>query len=93
MKPDNPIRQAIRESLAALAEKLDEFEQTTHGHIPVGAPIESVGRDLVDAFNDPRPYTTSNLAQSIRALLAEGGSPQLGRAIGVTPAVLKADFQ
>lgn len=92
MSAENPVRQAIREALAGLADRLDEFEQTTHGLIPTGPPIECVGRHLVEAFNDPRGYTTSNLAQSIRALL-KADTPQLGCAIGVTPALLKADFE
>lgn len=71
MSAENPIRAAILQALAGLADKLDEFEQTTHARLVMAPGIEGIVDDLVAAYRDPRGYTVSNLAQGIRALLKE----------------------
>ena len=62
---NHPAEDDIRNALLALADKLGDYEQTTHGYIG-GEYIESVAQALVEAYRDPRAYTISELSQCIR---------------------------
>ncbi len=72
--PEHPVRAVIRKHLAALADELDGFEQTTHGHIrlPPGG-IGSVAEEIVNCYDEPRAFSISSLSQEIRVLLKEAG--------------------
>ncbi len=59
-------REVIIEALSDLDTKLGQFEQTTHGQLNFGDPLEAVGYDLRVAWHHPSAYNISNLSQSIR---------------------------
>lgn len=69
---EHAVRQVIRDALTDLAEKLQDFEMTTHGHIGPGN-LESVLRALHDCYVDPRAYTISDLYQAIRDFRKQQG--------------------
>ena len=67
-------RTVIRESLAKLADDLDQFEHTTHG---CGGPftVEAIGTALAEAYKRSDSFTISELSQQIRGFLKTGIRP------------------
>lgn len=63
---DTP-RTAVLKHLAALADDLDRFEQTTHGLLFGSA--DHLGKYISDVLGNPNAYNTSNLAQCLRRVV------------------------
>lgn len=74
--PEHPVRQVIREALAALNERLCKFEHTCHATCGNGS-IESATKALNRCFNEPTAYTISDLSQLLDQFQAAHPSPTL----------------
>ena len=70
--PEHPLRPMIREALAALAEKMN-FTMTTHGCLGPHN-IASVASSLIAAYENPTPYSISNLYQHAQGLCKDAAT-------------------
>lgn len=73
MTHTDKVRAVILKHLAALAEDLGEFEQTTHGQVVFGPVMKMVSVYLDECYKEPTAYNISNLSQGIRQMVKYAG--------------------